>query len=583
MSTSFQKRLRQVGRRMHANVLLKQLGWMALLAGVVVAGGVLADRLAGTSLVDGVSGGILAGAALVAGVGLYALRRPRKMDVACALDDRLRLRERVSTALALADSDDPFARAAVAEAHSMADRFDGRRAFPVRPTRRWLVAGGVWLAVVSVALFVPTVDVFGGGSKTPAVDPAQQQQAQAQVSQVVQQAKSSVNKLGDPELAKELSKLDKGISANSPEEVRREAIRKLGDLADRIKKMGEAPDAEAARAIRKMMRGLRSQPEMMRNDIARAMAQGDFERASELMEELREKIEKGELTKEDIQKMASEMGKMSEKLSELAQENKQLEDALSEAGLDKELANKSESELESELEKQGLSEEQIQDIMDKKQAQQQAQQKVSELAQQCGECSQSGQDGELSESELEQMKQLAEQLEDLQEMQEAMEAQEDAIAQMEDAMEKLGDCNKPGNCPSCGQPGCKGQCQGLVLRRGQGQVAGGRGAGVGHVTDSAKGELQDDPNVKYDKYRDPVKHREDGKMIAGWYIKGKQVKGESKAELAEVVTAGKDRAADAIKDNRVPRKYEKAIQDYYGGMEKQAGAAPKEGSAEEEK
>lgn len=565
MSTSFQKRLRQVARRMHANVLLKQLGWMALLAGVVAAGGVLADRLVGTSLIGWVSGGILAGAALVAGLALYALRRPREMDVACALDDRLRLRERVSTALAMSDSDDPFARAAVAEAHAMAERFDGRAAFPVRPTRRWLVAGGVWLAVVSAALFVPTVDVFGGGAKTPAVDPNQQQQAQAQVAQVVQQAKSSVNKLGDPELAKELSKLDKGISADSPEEVRREAIRKLGDLADRIKKMGEAPDAEAARAIRKMMRGLRAEPEMMKNEIAREMAQGDFKRASELMEELREKIEKGEMTKEDVKKMASEMAKMSEKLNELAQQNKQLEDALSEAGLDKELANKSESELESELEKQGLSEEQIQEIMDKKQAQQQAQQQVSELAQQAGQCSKSGQDGEMSPSELEQMKQLAEQLEDLQELQEAMEAQEDAVAQMQEAMEKLGDCNKPGNCSNCGQPGCGGQCNGLALKRGNTTRGGGRGQAWG---DRA---TQEDSGTSFEKVKDPTQTGK-GPVVAGWYIKGKHVKGESKAELSDVVTAGKDRAADAIKDNRVPRKYEKAIQDYYGGMEKKTQA-----------
>jgi len=59
-----------------------------------------------------------------------------------------------------------------------------------------------------------------------------------------------------------------------------------------------------------------------------------------------------------------------------------------------------------------------------------------------------------------------------------------------------------------------------------------------------------------------------GPVIASWYFKGEQVKGESKRKYQEVVEAARDRAAEAITDKQVPREYQKTVMDYFKRMEK---------------
>jgi hypothetical protein len=63
---------------------------------------------------------------------------------------------------------------------------------------------------------------------------------------------------------------------------------------------------------------------------------------------------------------------------------------------------------------------------------------------------------------------------------------------------------------------------------------------------------------------------EQGPVIASWYFKDTQVKGEARRDFTEVVEAGRARAADAITENQIPRKYEEAVKKYFGQLEQQA-------------
>ena len=58
-----------------------------------------------------------------------------------------------------------------------------------------------------------------------------------------------------------------------------------------------------------------------------------------------------------------------------------------------------------------------------------------------------------------------------------------------------------------------------------------------------------------------------GPVVASWYFKGAQVKGEARREFSEVVQAGRDSAAEAINENEIPRKYEGAVKSYFGQLE----------------
>ena len=61
-----------------------------------------------------------------------------------------------------------------------------------------------------------------------------------------------------------------------------------------------------------------------------------------------------------------------------------------------------------------------------------------------------------------------------------------------------------------------------------------------------------------------------GPVIASWYFKDTQVKGEARRDFTEVVEAGRASAADAISENQIPRKYEDAVKKYFGQLEQQA-------------
>ena len=134
MRQALESKLQRVRVRCGLNVVLRQMAVVLAVAGVVAAAAVLAERVFSFPLVNAWTLGGLAGAIALLVAGLSLLRTPRRMQVAVLVDEQLAFRERFSTALALADSDDPFARAAAAEAHRAAERRNVRGRFPVRPT-----------------------------------------------------------------------------------------------------------------------------------------------------------------------------------------------------------------------------------------------------------------------------------------------------------------------------------------------------------------------------------------------------------------------------------------------------------------
>jgi hypothetical protein len=59
----------------------------------------------------------------------------------------------------------------------------------------------------------------------------------------------------------------------------------------------------------------------------------------------------------------------------------------------------------------------------------------------------------------------------------------------------------------------------------------------------------------------------EGPVVASWYIKGAQVKGQAKRDFSEVIQAGRDSAAEAISENQIPRRYEESVKKYFGQLE----------------
>ena len=122
MLKALEGKLRRVWFRCSINLLLKHTGRVLTATGIIAAMTILVERLLALSVVNSVIiwsfGGVVTALTLL----LWLFRQPSRMQVSLLLDERLRLHERFSTTLALADSKDPFANAACSEARETARR-----------------------------------------------------------------------------------------------------------------------------------------------------------------------------------------------------------------------------------------------------------------------------------------------------------------------------------------------------------------------------------------------------------------------------------------------------------------------------
>ncbi len=558
MRAELEKKVRKVRRCCGANVLLSQLGLALGLAGGVAALAVAAQRVFCVTLVRGWSAGALLGAATAATILLWLLKRPSRMQAAVLLDERLATRERFSTALAMAGSDDPFARAAIREAHQVAERVDLRRQFPVRPTRRWLATSGTWAAALALLAFLPQMDLLGYLAKQKQQDQAKQQlaQAHADVRKAASQVTAAVSRIGDPELAEKVAGLD-APEAAKPAELRREAISKLGDLSEKLQQMTADERFAANEALKQTLKGLRSSPKALTAELDHALARGDFAQAAELLKDLQNRLAESKLSPADQQALKEQLKDVGRQLGELSRRRKALEDTLKEAGLSGSMAGLSEEELRKALEKAGLSAEQIAKLMDAARACDAAKDLANSLAQALIAAAEAGE--QLSPEEL--AKLIAE-LEKLELTELALAELKAAMGQIRAAIALLGQ----------GQAGAGPFSEGLSLRQGPG--TGGPGKGYGPRRTGEEEPTKQTQTLA----RTPAKS---GEAIASRYIQGSQVKGESRRDLVQVVRAARDRAAEAISDNEIPRRYESSVKKYFGELEgaSRSEDSPSDGSA----
>jgi len=115
----------------------------------------------------------------------------------------------------------------------------------------------------------------------------------------------------------------------------------------------------------------------------------------------------------------------------------------------------------------------------------------------------------------------------------------------------------------CQGLGCQGPFrEGLSNRYGCGTGSPGKGFGPRSTDEDG------DTSTKKTRVKSDAKQ---GPIIASWYFKGSQVKGEAKRDFSEVIQSAGDGAAEAISENQIPRKYEDAVKKYFGQLEESGG------------
>src|SRR5687768_6039080 len=131
--TRLDRHVNLVRNKMLLGDLLRALAWSILIFAAVVWLAVLVDRflafrLPGWKIWFWASLGVT----LAATVALVLWRRPSRHQAAVAIDERLGLKEKFSTALYVRPSSDPFAAAAVRDAEVTADNVSLQKRFPVQ-------------------------------------------------------------------------------------------------------------------------------------------------------------------------------------------------------------------------------------------------------------------------------------------------------------------------------------------------------------------------------------------------------------------------------------------------------------------
>jgi hypothetical protein len=521
----------------------------------------------------------LAGAAAVAAtiaVGRTLLRRSDSLSAAIALDRAAGLKERVSSALALARSSDPFAQAVVRDAGRVAAGVHVPAHVPLRSPRLapWSLSV-VALAGLAYGL-MPKLNLLAAVREERQEEEAarlEHQNIQVAIRDQLKrvEARASENP-GLERLMDDLKALEiPDEPTRTPEDVRREAIKRIDSVTDALERKKQNENVAAFEELQKQLQKLDTpNGDDPASKLAKALSEGDNQAAKQALADLKKQLENAaeagdEPAKAKLREMQAKLENLSAQLAKLGEMQKLQKDLENKAGLTEEqakqllerLSKMDPAQLEQELKKRlgesGLSEQQIKEMAKKMMQQQKAMMEckslASAMAQAAAACQQAQQgDGGSPAAAQAAAQALDGAMGQLSEMEMAEQMMNELQAQLSD-LDKLreGVCQGGfGNC--AGQPGDNVGGQGANPGLGYGERVGRQR--VAHQYQATKVDA----------------NTGQGQIIGQMLIDGPQLRGEATADAQEAVGAALRDATDAIERQQVPRQYERVLRDYFESL-----------------
>lgn len=565
--------LRRVGLRLWLSVLLRHLV-VALTAAIVVALVTrIFERVLGFGIPWAMTLGVLAGAAVLGALVSSIASRPDRKSAALALDEAAGLDEQTLTAdWALGGSGrSGWRELIIAEASARLTGDAGKRAVAavrVEGPSGWptpLIAIGASLAIWWA---VPSLDLLGATAEREEQEQAQRELLET-AQQIEAQDRSLRRTLAEAGIEPEEDVQEGVTEGQTAEGLRRERLRQLTSLRDRIESQRSGRDAERVKAMQEAAKRLKRPGPGPLDEFARQLARGDLNAAQAKLRELAENMGRGELDAGEQQKVKEQLENLAEQLKK-AQENRnarveELAQKLAEqAGIDPEQAREAikdamqnperlREQLEEALENGQIDQQQLKQMME--QAQGIAEglgdaQQLGEALQQAGDAMEQAQGGEGGQAAADAFNNAARALGEAA----GRGAQQAAIDDAADAamaqLEALG--GAPGGDPN-GQPGPPGPNQG----QGQGFQ-----------------NLEDVETMAATVERRADVETRDGPIIGTKFVYESQIRGESQAAFAEAARASEAEAAEAIEEGVVPPEFRDAVKRYFGRVRKAAEAQP---------
>ncbi len=549
--------LKIAARRLEASIMLAKAHTVGIVLAAVGLSLIIADRLPATPFVPWQW--VFPTMLVVGGIAAFAMwlrSRPSEHHVALLVDERLDLREKISTALHVGNRDDAFARAAVEDAVAVAtdpkSHERARRRFNVTPPTNWWIAP-MLIAVAVLISFIEPMDVFAREQ------PESQEviQARHEVSETLDAVMREIE--SQPQLSGELADLlgDLGDlspdrdTLKSPDDIRRDAIKRVTDLNERLEEIVSGERGKTMDAIDQAMKQMRVPEDGPAKELAEAMAQGDFQAASEALKELIEKVEAGELTAEQQEQLVEQLKDLAKQLEDMARQQQQLEDALRKAGMDPQLAQNPEALKQAIENNQNLNEQQRQQLQQVAQAQQASSEMCQGLGAAAMALAQALESGQMGDA----AGQMSDQLSELEQLQMLLQ-QAQAAASM-----------------------CQGTCQGLG--RGLGLQAAMQQWGQGMGAGGAGGPRPTAPSPTRTREVRAEGQTGEGDIIARMLVDGPQTVGESRIVPSQVLAEVVEGFEEGIDEDQLPRKYHEAQKRYFGELERQVREAEAQTQQEE--
>jgi hypothetical protein len=546
-------------------------------------------------------------------------RRPSAHAVACLLDDRLHLQDRLATALfAQSLPDDPLARQVIDEAQSTAATIRVANAVPLHFGRiwSWTLSSAAVLALLGVFLS-PHLDPFGLRARQ-AQQQARDDQATAAQHNIIE-AKALIREIdsaqadlpeADPkDLMRDLASLTDRDLANP--DLAAKTMAKLTQVQDKLAQSQQAKQQEF-RSLQNQMSQLDPKTPGPADRFAQALRRGDFLAAQRELEQLAQQVDSGQLSDADKELLKQQLQNMSDQLQQLAaqqaqsqqQTQQQIQQQLQQAGLSQQqIQQLQQQNYNPQAVQQALQQAYQQQGMSQQQAQQQAQQTAQQVSQQQQQSQQAGQCSSCSNGMSQSMSQMAQTLSQQgQQTQQAPQGQQgqpgqqgqqgqqaqgqpgqqgqqgspfsasawqgqqqlSQMAQMQQQLQQMGMAQSQlqSAMQQLSASGA-GHKPGAASAGKPGSGVGGQGAGVGDGGNPLGMERQYGPYQS--EAQGDIQDRQ-GRIIASWMQSGENASGDATVQFDHAVTSARDDAERAVTEDRVPRRYHEAIRQYFNQL-----------------
>ncbi|MBL1215863.1 MAG: hypothetical protein D8M59_00025 [Planctomycetes bacterium] len=554
--------IRRAGVRLGISDFLTRLHVVLLGAASIVLLLILAGKA--TPMVrESVSPSLVGGAVVLAACGAAWLwwinRRPEPVHVAILVDERLELREKLSTAMMLRGRDDGFAQAAVDDAVNVArspqthERV--KRAFAVHMPNRWWISPLILIAAVVCSLTLQDGDLFAR-EREQMTD--EQRQELLAMEEQIEQAKIEVAEQLNKDVSEIEELLEEAAEGNNQpenpnhEQAKLQQFKKLTAMREELEKAAMSPENAAMEAMLNKLAQLNKSDDGQTGEIAQAMAKGDFDAARKALDKLMQQAGQKGLSQADQRALEN----LAKQLEQLAANNQALANALKQAGLNPDLAADPKAAQQAIQNAQNLTQDQKQQLQQMAQAMMQANSMCQNMAQAC----QGLQGGNMAAGQ-----NLGDQLSQ-------MEMAAATMQSLNQQMDKLGGmCNKAGQGQGNGESGGLSQAMAQQMQWMQ-RNGMGPGPGMGNRPGQGAGGFGTRlPTAAKEKNENATSKTMEGPIIGEQVVDGFAIiRGDSEFVLREAVKTASERAQESLEQNITPPDYSPTVQHYYGEVKAKA-------------